>query len=66
VAIQEIRFVEGGIQTAEDYIFFYGNGNANHHFEMTSYKMGRHRQLRGLNLLLTGNHMAHSTRRLLV
>jgi hypothetical protein len=29
VVIQEVRREEGGSQPAEDFIFFYGNGNAN-------------------------------------
>jgi len=33
VAVQEVRWVEGGSQPADDYTFFYGNGNANHHLE---------------------------------
>jgi hypothetical protein len=33
VAIQELRWVEGGSQPADDYTFFFGNGNANHYFE---------------------------------
>jgi hypothetical protein len=31
VAVKEIRRDEYGNQPAEIYIFFYGNGNANHH-----------------------------------
>jgi hypothetical protein len=31
VAVQEIIWVEGGSQPADHYIFFHGNGNANHH-----------------------------------
>jgi hypothetical protein len=30
VAVQEVRWVEGGSQPADDYTFFYGNWNANH------------------------------------
>jgi hypothetical protein len=31
VAVQNIRWDEGGSQPADDYIFFYGDGNAIHH-----------------------------------
>jgi hypothetical protein len=31
VAVQECRWVEDGSQPADDYIFFDGNGNVNHH-----------------------------------
>jgi len=31
VTIQEVRCVECGSQAAEDYTFFHGNENANHH-----------------------------------
>jgi hypothetical protein len=31
VAIQKVRWFEGGSQPAYDYTFFYGNINANHH-----------------------------------
>jgi hypothetical protein len=31
VAVQEIRWVEGGSQPADDYTFFCENVNANHH-----------------------------------
>jgi hypothetical protein len=31
VAVQKVRWVEGGGQTAHNYTFLYGNGNANHH-----------------------------------
>jgi hypothetical protein len=31
VAVQQIKWVEGGGQPADDCTFFYGNGNANHH-----------------------------------
>jgi len=29
--VQEVTWVEGGSQPAEDYIFLHGNGNAKHH-----------------------------------
>jgi len=29
-AVKEFRWVEGGGQPEDDYIVFYGNGNANH------------------------------------
>jgi len=31
VALQEVRWTEGDNQPAEDYTFFYGNGNAKLH-----------------------------------
>jgi hypothetical protein len=31
VAVQEVRWDKGGIQAADDYTFFHGNGNAYHH-----------------------------------
>jgi len=31
VTVQEVRWVEGGSQPADDYTFFYGNENADHH-----------------------------------
>jgi hypothetical protein len=31
VAVQEVRWDQGGSQPAEDYILFCENGNANHH-----------------------------------
>jgi exonuclease III len=31
VAVQEARWDMGGSQPADDYTFFYGNGDANHH-----------------------------------
>jgi exonuclease III len=31
VVVQEIRWVEGGSQSAANYTFFWGNGNSNHH-----------------------------------
>jgi hypothetical protein len=31
VTVQEVRWVEGGSHPADNYAFFYGNGNANHH-----------------------------------
>jgi len=31
VAVQEVILDEGGSQSAEDYIFLYGNGNVYHH-----------------------------------
>jgi len=31
VGVQEVIWVEGGSQPADDYTFFCGNGNANHH-----------------------------------
>jgi hypothetical protein len=33
VAILEVRWNEDDGQPVDDYTFFYGNGNANHHFE---------------------------------
>jgi hypothetical protein len=33
MAIQEVRWDEGSSHPADDYTFFYGNGNANHHLE---------------------------------
>jgi len=30
VTLQEVRWVEGGNQSADDYTFFYRNGNAYH------------------------------------
>jgi hypothetical protein len=30
VAVQEVRWDEGGIEPAGEYTFFYGKGNANH------------------------------------
>jgi hypothetical protein len=32
VAEQEVKWVEGGNKPADDYTFFYGSGNDNHHF----------------------------------
>jgi exonuclease III len=37
VAVQEVRWVEVGSQPAEDYTFFYVNGNANHHIGTGSF-----------------------------
>jgi len=31
VAVQEIRWIEGGSQPEDDFTFVCGNGNANHH-----------------------------------
>jgi len=31
VAVQKVRWDEGGSQPADDYTCFYGNGNVNHH-----------------------------------
>jgi hypothetical protein len=31
LAIQEVRWDEGSSQPADDFTFFYGNGNDNHH-----------------------------------
>jgi len=31
VAVQEVRWVEGGSQPADEYALFYGNGKANRH-----------------------------------
>jgi exonuclease III len=31
VGVQEVRWVEGGSQPADNYTFLYGNGNADHH-----------------------------------
>jgi hypothetical protein len=31
VAVQEVRYDNGGSEPADDYIFFYGNGNSNRH-----------------------------------
>jgi hypothetical protein len=31
VGVQEVRWDKGGTETAGDYTFFYGNGNADHH-----------------------------------
>jgi len=31
VAVQEVRWLEGSSQPPDDYTFFYGNGNDNHH-----------------------------------
>jgi hypothetical protein len=31
VAVQEVRWIEGGSQPADDFTFLYANGNANHH-----------------------------------
>jgi hypothetical protein len=31
VEVQEVRWVEGDSQPADNYIFFHGNGKANHH-----------------------------------
>jgi exonuclease III len=31
LGVQEVKLDKGGIETAEDYTFFYGNGNADHH-----------------------------------
>jgi hypothetical protein len=33
VAVQEIRWAEGGIQQAETHTFLHGNGNSNHYLE---------------------------------
>jgi hypothetical protein len=34
VAVQDVRWVEGGSQPPDDYIFYYGNGNVNCHLGM--------------------------------
>jgi len=31
MAVKEVIWVEGGSQAADDYTFFQGNGNTNHH-----------------------------------
>jgi hypothetical protein len=33
VAVQGIRWVEDSSQPVDNYTFFHGNGNANHHFK---------------------------------
>jgi exonuclease III len=32
VGVQEVRWDKSGTEPAGDYTFFYGNGNADHHF----------------------------------
>jgi exonuclease III len=32
VGVQEVTWVRGGSESAEDYTLLFGNGNANHHF----------------------------------
>jgi hypothetical protein len=36
VAVQGVRWVEGGSQPADNYTFFYGNGKASHHLGTVS------------------------------
>jgi hypothetical protein len=40
VAIEEVRWVQGGSQSGADYTLLYGNGNANHHLE-TNYFLSK-------------------------
>jgi hypothetical protein len=55
VAVQEVRWVEGGNQPADDYTFFYEKRmliiTPGHAF---SYTRVSYKQLRGYNLLATG------------
>jgi hypothetical protein len=37
VAVKEVRLDKGGSQPADDYMFFYVNGNANHHLQTGSF-----------------------------
>jgi hypothetical protein len=32
LGVQEVRWDKGGTEPADDYTYFYGNGNADHHF----------------------------------
>jgi hypothetical protein len=41
VAVQKVRWVEGGSQPADYHIFFYGNGN-NHHLGRLSHTCENH------------------------
>jgi len=64
--VQEVIWVEGSTQPADDYKFLYANGNAIHHLGTGfSYIRESYQQSRGYNLLVTG-YVIYNTMRSLV
>jgi hypothetical protein len=58
----QVRWDKGGTEPADDYIFFYGNENADHHLGtgfFFFYTRESYQQLRGLRLLAIGCHIQY-------